>query len=170
MNGILKYGQVEEQRVFPNKQNRMKNMRSKSMSNPYDNTYTGLMNNPSFHHSTFSSSFYYHQQNQLPPLLPLPTISSQSAKNTRKNSSREMSNYKPPQTVREEVKKKPTQSTPKFLTTSSFRSTAMAGNGFGFEMMDSASWVFNLSPPPSSLPVPKFCVRRSKLSCNAENN
>lgn len=59
------------------------------------------------------------------------------------------------------------QTAKKFLTTPVVcTSTAIAGN----EKVDFASWVFNLSPPPSSLPVPKFCMRRSKLSCNAETN
>ncbi|TKY57619.1 hypothetical protein E2542_SST14669 [Spatholobus suberectus] len=179
MEGVLKPRQAEEERVGPNKQNRRKkNTRSKFISNPCDNvvaTYAGLMNPPSYPFSLPSSFFYHHQQNQQPPLLPLPSTVSPSVKSRKNRSSREMSNYKSKQTMREEVKKKPTQSTTEFLTTttpvvctSSFRSMAMAGNGFGTEMMDSASWVFNLSPPPSSLPLPRFCVRRSKLGCNAE--
>lgn len=76
-----------------------------------------------------------------------------------------------------EVKKRATQSLSKFFTPkhipvviacSSSRSTT--GNGFDNENdigMFSNS-VFNTvsSPPPSSLPLPKFCMR-SKLNCNA---
>ncbi|KAK7376712.1 hypothetical protein VNO80_02126 [Phaseolus coccineus] len=180
MNGVLKPHQ-DEQRVFAanNKQNRMKiqkkNSRSKFMSNPCENVgnYAGFMNLPPSYAFQLSSSFYYHHQKQQPPLLPLPTVSA-SVVNSGKNRSREISNGKSKQTMREELKKKPTMGlhTTPLAYTSSFRSTAMAGKGFGYgtENVDFSSWVFNLSPPPSSLPVPKFCVRRSKLSCNAETH
>lgn len=169
MDGILKAGQVGEQRVVANRQNRMKiqkkNMRSKSMSNPCDKNYAGgVMNPPCYDPFVSSSSFYYHQQNQLPPLLPLPTVSSSPSAKSRKSRSIDMSNNNKTKQNMGGMFHTPV------VCTSSFRSTAMAGNGFGSEMMDSGSWVFNLSPPPSSLPVPKFCVRRSKLNCNAETN
>jgi len=158
----------DEQRVFAaNKQNRMKiqkkNNRSKFMSNPCDNvgTYAGFVNLPPSYPFELSSSFFYHNQKQQPPLLPLPSVSA-SVVNSGKNRSKEISSRKPKQTMREELKKKPT--TP-VAYTSSFRSMA-----YGNQNVDFSSWVFNLSPPPSSLPVPKFCVRRSKLSCNAETS
>ncbi|RDX99799.1 hypothetical protein CR513_17088, partial [Mucuna pruriens] len=146
----------KEQSVDPHRQNRMKmekkKMRSKMMSNV--DSYAGFMN-PSY---ALSSSFLYQQQ---PPLLPLPTASPVSLKNNRKNKSK-----------REQVKKKPTQTqtTREFVTTITTITPPLAGNGFATQMMDSASWVFNLSPPPSSLPLPKFCVRRSNLTCNAQTN
>ncbi|CAJ1972554.1 unnamed protein product [Sphenostylis stenocarpa] len=174
MNGVLKPHHQDEQRVIaPNKQNRMKiqkkNTRSKFMSNPCDNVgnYAGLMNLPPSYPFALSSSFYYHHQNQQPPLLPLPSVSPSVVRNSGKHRSKEISNRKSKQTMREEV----LHTTP-VVYTSSFRSPAMTGKGFGFgtENVDFSSWVFNLSPPPSSLPVPKFCMRRSKLSCNAETN
>ncbi|ESW32651.1 hypothetical protein PHAVU_001G005800 [Phaseolus vulgaris] len=179
MNGVLKPHQ-DEQRVFAanNKQNRMKiqkkNSRSKFMSNPCEinvGTYAGLMNLPPSYPFELSSSFYCYHQKQQPPLLPLPTVSA-SAVNRGKNRGKEISNRKPKQSMREELTKKPTMGlrTTPVAYTSSFRSTAGKGFGYGTENVDFSSWVFNLSPPPSSLPVPKFCVRRSKLSCNAETH
>ncbi|WVY89010.1 hypothetical protein V8G54_037949 (chloroplast) [Vigna mungo] len=179
MNGVLKPHRDEQKVIAPNNQNRMKIqknnlIRNKFMSNPcYDvGTYAGLMNLPPYPFD-LSSSFYYHHPKQQPPLLPLPTVSA-SVVNSGKNRSKEISNRKPKQPMREELKKKPTMElrTTSMAYTPSFRSTAMAGKGFGYgtENVDFSSWVFDLSPPPSSLPVPKFCVRRSKLSCNAETN
>ncbi|QCD98790.1 uncharacterized protein LOC114194204 [Vigna unguiculata] len=181
MNGVLKAHQDEHRVIAPTNQNRMKIQKKKFMSNPcynvgtYEGTYVGLMNLPPSYPFELSSSFYYHhhQKQQQPPLLPLPAVSP-SVVNNGRNRSKEFSNRKPKQTTREELKKKPTMAfrTTPVGYTSSFRSTAMAGKGFGYgaENVDFSSWVFNLSPPPSSLPVPKFCVRRSKLSCNAETN
>ncbi|XP_022139188.1 uncharacterized protein LOC111010153 [Momordica charantia] len=36
------------------------------------------------------------------------------------------------------------------------------------EELDLSGCLFALSPPPSSLPLPKFCLRPAKLNCNVE--
>lgn len=139
----------------PKKQNRIKipnkNTRSKFISNPPEkfNTYTGLLTTPHPHALSSSSSSY--QQNQQPPLLPLPTtvspihnqpLLSPSLIKSRKNRRR------------------------RDMSLTSKKATKHAPSIENIDMFSDDS-VFNLSPPPSSLPLPKFSVR-SKLSCNAE--
>ncbi|KAG4966618.1 hypothetical protein JHK84_041192 [Glycine max] len=151
MDGVLKPYQAGEQRGSSYKQNKMKNSRNNVA------TYASGLMNP----LALRSSFYYHQQNQLPPLLPLPSVSlsPSTTVKSRKNRTRKSKQMQ----EEEAYKKKPTAGllTSPGVCTSSFRSTAIGGNGFGFgtENVDFASWVFDLSPPPSSLPVPKFYLK-----------
>ncbi|KAJ7966888.1 splicing factor, proline- and glutamine-rich-like [Quillaja saponaria] len=112
---------------------------------------------------------------------------------TRKNRAKDhsLTPKKPKPTKREEVKrdlKSATESISKFLIVASnnrfgpdpndlpkdfsvVSSTASIGKGFekvSGENLDTFSGsVFTLSPPPSSLPLPKFSLR-PKLGCNAE--
>ncbi|KAK7283737.1 hypothetical protein RIF29_13479 [Crotalaria pallida] len=139
----------------PNKQNRTKiprknTTRSKFISNPSENfyTYVGLLNPP---------PPPPHSQNKQPPLLPLPTDSPiihrhhqplmmWQSLNGRKNKSGDTSS----------------------LTTPKKSSKHNPSSEKNMDMFSDDS-VFNLSPPPSSLPLPKFSLR-SKLiiNCNGE--
>ncbi|KAK7280760.1 hypothetical protein RJT34_25827 [Clitoria ternatea] len=137
MDAVLK----AENTVAPN------NRKKKFIANPSGTSNAGLLK--SIHHS--QSSFLY-QQNQQPPLLPLPTVNSPlirpqtSTRRSRRN--RNKNNMSQSKEVTPVVSFRP------------------VNYGFRFESenMDSMGWVFNLSPPPSSLPLPKFCLGRSKLN------
>ncbi|XP_027354592.1 uncharacterized protein LOC113864733 [Abrus precatorius] len=177
------------------KKNVQGNFISNNPSENFD-TYAGLLNPPSraasFSHPYPLSASVFNQQ---PPLLPLPHVSPiqhhqhqpllrqglslppPSRKNRTKDMSLTPKKSKP--TKREEVKKRSgTQSIlivasdnrwgpdPKDLPRHLLTSKVVPGKGNNVEEMVSG-WVFNLSPPPSSLPLPKFSIR-SKLSCNAE--
>ncbi|OIW06301.1 hypothetical protein TanjilG_17675 [Lupinus angustifolius] len=145
-----------------NNQNRIKfpkkNTRSKFISsNPYENfnTYEGLLNSPPQYPnntlSSSSSSSYQHKKQ--PPLLPLPNVSPiiqhqlmmfQSVKGRRNRSRHDLS----------------------LISLKSTKHTS--SNGKNMDLF-SEDLVFNLSPPPSSLPLPNFSVK-SKFSCNKETS
>ncbi|CAL0326987.1 unnamed protein product [Lupinus luteus] len=153
-------------------------------SKPSENfeTYAGLLNPPPRAMSLSASVFnnqYRQQQQQQPPLLPLPNVSakiqqpqlsrsiSSSQGHFRKNRTRErdisLTPKKSTPTKREEGKKKisATQSSmSEFLIVTS-------DNRWGPDPKDLPKNLTVLSPPPSSLPLPRFFLR-SKLSCNAE--
>ncbi|OIW14814.1 hypothetical protein TanjilG_05435 [Lupinus angustifolius] len=150
-------------------------------SKPSENfeTYAGLLNPPPRAMSLSSSVFnnQYRQQQQQPPLLPLPNVSAKiqqpqlsrsisiSQGHFRRNRTKDISltPKKSTPTKREEGKKKisATQSSiSEFLIVTS-------ENRLGPDPKDLPKNLTVLSPPPSSLPLPKFFLR-SKLSCNAE--
>ncbi|CAL0333197.1 unnamed protein product [Lupinus luteus] len=142
-----------------NKQNRIKipkkNTRSKFSSNSHENfnTYAGLLNSPPHYPNntlSFSSSYQHKKQ---PPLLPLPNVSPiiqhqfmmcQSVKGRKNRSRHDMS----------------------LITKKSTKHTS--SNEKNMDLF-SEDLVFNLSPPPSSLPLPNFSVK-SKFSCNKETS
>ncbi|KAE9586708.1 hypothetical protein Lal_00004972 [Lupinus albus] len=148
-------------------------------SNPSENseTYAGLLNHPP-RAMSLSYSVFNNQYRQQPPLLPLPNVSqkiqqphqlsrsiSSSQGQFRKNRTRDISltPKKSTPTKREEGRKKisATQSSiSEFLIVTS-------DNRWGPDPKDLPKNLTVLSPPPSSLPLPKFFLR-SKLSCNAE--
>ncbi|XP_004500930.1 uncharacterized protein [Cicer arietinum] len=167
-----------------------KNKRGNFISNTSENfeTYAGILNLP----LPTSNSQQHGKYSKQPPLLPLPHVSkilhhkpliprslntTQSGNFSRKNrTTRDMSltPKKSKPTKREEAKKRSgTQLTSEFLMDNPwgpdpkhlpvvFMPRVLSGN---FDVLSET--VFNLSPPPSSLPLPKFSLR-SKLSCNAE--
>ncbi|CAJ1973200.1 unnamed protein product [Sphenostylis stenocarpa] len=138
-------------------------------------TFAGLLNPPFSRAMSFSyyphplsaSSLLNHQHlQQQPPLLPLPRAS----RNIR---TRDMSltPKKSKATKREETKKR---SGTQFLIMASENPRGpdpkdlprlVLGMGNVNDLV--SGYVFNLAPPPSSLPLPKFSLR-SKLGCNAE--
>lgn len=133
------------------------------ISNPSQNfdTYAGLLNLP--------------QQKQ-PPLLPLPHVSAILHHNkpllprNLNTQSLSLTPKKSKPKKREETKKSPgTQSTTDFLMDNPWGpdpKNLPVVIGIGNMDVFSES-VFNLAPPPSSLPLPKFSMR-SKFSCNTE--
>jgi len=139
-------------------------------------TYAGLLNPPpsravsfSYSHPLSASSLFNHHRHALqqqPPLLPLPHAS-------RGNRSRHASltPKKSKATKREESKKR---SGTQFLIVASQNPWGpdpkdlprlVLGMGNVNDVVSAS--VFNLAPPPSSLPLPNFSLR-SKLRCNAE--
>ncbi|KAK7283423.1 hypothetical protein RIF29_12928 [Crotalaria pallida] len=168
------------------------NYHSTTPSENFD-TYAGLLN-PSPRALSLSSAsvfnnYNYIQQNQQqqPPLLPLPpNVSSiihhqqqqhqphQLSRSmsciqnmAKKNRTRDMSLLTPKKskpTKREEAKKRISSATQSSI--SDFLIVA-SDNPWGPDPKHLPKNLTVLSPPPSSLPLPKFCLR-SKLSCNAE--
>ncbi|XP_020236050.1 uncharacterized protein LOC109815677 [Cajanus cajan] len=143
----------------PNKNRRMKKNGGGNTNRCENlNTYAGLLNPPSramsFSYShplspySYSSSLLVQQQ---PPLLPLPHVSRNPSTNN-KTRSRHLSLKATKKSINRDSKELPT-----LLV------------GLGNMEDDHVVWgsVFNLAPPPSSLPLPKFTLR-SKLACNAE--
>ncbi|KAF1885380.1 hypothetical protein Lal_00029269 [Lupinus albus] len=134
-----------------------KNTRTKFSSNPYENfnTHASLLN-PLPHYpnntlsSSSSSSYSSYQHKKQPPILPLPNVSPiiqhqrmmcQSLKSRKNRSRHDMSL----------ISKKPTKHNEKNMD------------------LFSEDLVFNMSPPPSSLPLPKFSVK-SKFSSNKDTS
>ncbi|KAK7310975.1 hypothetical protein RJT34_08800 [Clitoria ternatea] len=138
-----------------------KNVRGNFISNHsenFDNTYAGLLNPPSR-----AMSLPYSNQ---PPLLPLPTqqqplLSSQSMPFPKNRTT--MSLKKRAQSV---LIVAPNNTRwgpdPKHLP-----KHVPVGLTSKVVVQEKEDMVFNLAPPPSSLPLPKFSLR-PKLSCNAE--
>ena len=159
---------AQKQSFAPNRNIRMKtpkkNGRGNFISNkPSENfnTYAGLLNPPPpppsramsfpYSHPLSASSLIYMQQQ--PPLLPLPHVV-----NKKKNRSREEAKKRPgTQSILSDNRWGPD---PKDLP------KVVLGMGNNHHDVVSGA-VFNLAPPPSSLPLPKFSLR-SKLGCNAE--
>ncbi|KAK7352233.1 hypothetical protein VNO80_17652 [Phaseolus coccineus] len=167
----------------PNNNTRMKtpkkngggNFNSYNRSENFD-TYAGLLNPPpsraisfSYSHPLSTSSLFNHHRHapQQPPLLPLP-----HASRSIRNRHTSLTPKKPKATKREEAKKR---SGTQFLIVASQNPWGpdpkdlprlVLGMGNVNDDVGSAS-VFNLAPPPSSLPLPNFSLR-SKLRCNAE--
>lgn len=120
-------------------------------------TCAGALNPPPSRAMSFSYSHYVQ-----PPLLPLPHASSRSLLTAKKS--------KP--TKREEAKKR--SGTQSILITrrgpepKDLPKVIRNNNIVIHDDEDVVSgFIFNLAPPPSSLPLPKFSMR-SKLRCNAE--
>lgn len=176
-----------EPSLGPNKQIRIKTPKKNGRGtfNIYNRSqnfdkYAGLLNHPSRAMSLFNNQYY--RQNQQPPLLPLPNVSAinhqqhpQLSRSLKKTKDMSLNPKKSKPTKREEAKKRSaTQSISEFLIVAS-------DNRWGPDPKDLPKHllpvvltskvfegsVFNLSPPPSSLPLPKFFLR-SKHSCNAE--
>ncbi|KAJ1421611.1 hypothetical protein SESBI_13561 [Sesbania bispinosa] len=176
---------MEQSIAPPNKQIRIKT--------PKKINGRGLLNPP----PSRAMSLSIHGQNQQPPLLPLPHASaihhhqsllsrSHSSQGLSRKRDMSLTPKKSKPTKREEAKKRSgTQSISEFLVSASDNrlgpdpkdlpkhlpvgltsKVVLPGSGGNMEDMFSGS-VFNLAPPPSSLPLPKFSLR-SKLSCNAE--
>ncbi|KAL5073857.1 hypothetical protein RYX36_012841 [Vicia faba] len=133
-----------------------KNKRGSTNSSFISNTYAGLLNLP---------------QQQQPPLLPLPHVSTilhhkpllPRRLNTQalSPSPKKSKPKKRSGTVPEILMVNPWGPDPKDLP-----KNLPVVIGIGNMDVFSES-VFNLAPPPSSLPLPKFSMR-SKLSCNTE--
>ncbi|XP_058780787.1 uncharacterized protein LOC131654881 [Vicia villosa] len=159
---------MEQSIATTNKQMKIKtpkkNKRGGGNSNFISNTYAGLLNLPQ-------------QQQQQPPLLPLPHVSTilhhkpllprslntqtlspspKKSKSKKKEQSKKRSG-----TVPEILMVNPWGPDPKDLP-----KNLPVVIGVGNMDVFSES-VFNLAPPPSSLPLPKFFMR-SKLGCNTE--
>ncbi|KAK7351761.1 hypothetical protein VNO77_11440 [Canavalia gladiata] len=156
--------------------------------------YAGFLNPPSRAMSLSSTYSYYlpsstfnHQQQ--PPLLPLPHVSPIQPLLSRSRSSQGLLIPPPNRKIRTKdmyltpKKSKPTkrEEVNKRLGTQSIVLVA-SDNRWGPDPKDlpkhlpvvltskvkgNLDEVFNLSPPPSSLPLPKFSLR-SKLGCNTE--
>ncbi|KAG5018210.1 hypothetical protein JHK87_014065 [Glycine soja] len=161
---------AQKQSFAPNRNIRMKtpkkNGRGNFISNkPSENfnTYAGLLNPPppppppsramsfSYSHPLSASSLIYMQQQ--PPLLPLPHVV-----NKKKNRSREEAKKRPgTQSILSDNRWGPD---PKDLP------KVVLGMGNIDDVVVSGA-VFNLAPPPSSLPLPNFSLR-SKHGCKAE--
>jgi len=168
----------------PNKNIRMQtpkktgggNFNSYKRSENFD-TYAGLLNPPpsravsfSYSHPLSASSLFNHhrqaQQQPQPPLLPLPRAS----RSVRSRDS-SLTPKKSKATKREEAKKR---SATQFLIAASQnpwgpdpKDLPRQVLGMGNDNDVVSASVFNLAPPPSSLPLPNFSLR-SKLGCNAE--
>ncbi|TKY75260.1 hypothetical protein E2542_SST04027 [Spatholobus suberectus] len=187
MDAVLTPRATEQKQSFAqNKQTRMKNPKQNGRGNfvsdnPCENfdTYAGLLNPPppsramSFSYS-HPLSAYVQQQ---PPLLPLPHVSQNRSSKGHvncKNRTRDMSLLTPKKskpTKREEAKKR--SGTQSILVVASDNRwgpdpkdlpKVVLGMGNIDDVVSGS--VFNLAPPPSSLPLPKFSLR-SKLGCNA---
>lgn len=175
-----------EQSVGPNKQIRIKTPKKNgrgtfNISNRSENfdKYAGLLN-PPLPRAISEFNNQYYRQSQQPPLLPLPNVSAtnhqhhhpQLSRSLKKTRDMSLTPKKSRPTKREEAAKKRSATLPDFLIVAS-------DNRWGPDPKDLpkhllpvvlTSKVFSgsvLSPPPSSLPLPKFFLR-SKLSCNAE--
>ncbi|RDY07266.1 hypothetical protein CR513_08646, partial [Mucuna pruriens] len=178
--------QNKKQSFAPNKEMRTKTPKKKGRGNLVSNrsenfdTYAGLLNPPpsramsfSYSHplSASSSVFNHHyvQVQQQPPLLPLPHVS-------RSLGTRDINTCLTPKkskpTKREEANKRSGAESilivasdnrwgpePKDLP------KVVLGLGNSHDVVSGV--VFDLAPPPSSLPLPRFSLR-SKLGCNAE--
>ncbi|QCE16700.1 uncharacterized protein LOC114196004 [Vigna unguiculata] len=163
----------------PKKKNGGGNFSSYKRSENFD-AYAGLLNPPpsramSFSYSqplSASSLFNHHrhaqplQQQQQPPLLPLP-----HASGGIRSRDKSLTPKKSKPTKREEAKKR---SGTQFLIVASQNPWGpdpkdlprlLPGMGNVNDVVSAA--VFNLAPPPSSLPLPNFSLR-SKLGCKAE--
>ncbi|XP_015933958.1 uncharacterized protein LOC107460145 [Arachis duranensis] len=147
---------------------------------PLDNTYAyaaaaaGLLNHP----SRANSLVHYQHQQQQPPLLPLPNASSIHNQHQHHqpllSRSQSLMISSPMKSNKASTKKRSSsehdnsshrrgpdpKDLPKHLPLS--KVLMMGGNSNKGNMEDMI-----MSPPPSSLPLPKFSLR-SKLSCNAE--
>lgn len=165
--------------------------------------YGGILYPPSLSLPVFNNH-HYRQNQQQPPLLPLPIpaiqqiqqqplrslslgqgLSLSNAPIPRRNRIRDASltPKKSKQAKREEVKrdlKSASRSISELLNVSSGNRLGPDPNDLPKEIQlpvvitadasrnfDAFS-VFNLSPPPSSLPLPKFSLMRPKFACNAE--
>ncbi|CAK8569100.1 unnamed protein product [Lathyrus sativus] len=168
MDTVLICPNAKEQSIATtNKQMKIKTSKKNkraSNSNFTSNTYAGLLNLPP------------HQQ---PPLLPLPHVSSILHHNPLLPRSLNTQTLSP--TPKKSKPKKKEQSKKRSGTRSA--PEALMVNPWGPDPKDLPKnlpvvigignidvfpeSVFNLAPPPSSLPLPKFSMR-SKLSCNTE--
>lgn len=176
---------------------RRNNRLSKSSENlsPSKNVQGGLLLAPPPLSSSFKSSallLYHHHQQQKPPLLPLPapktytSLPSRTRPINKKNNTRDQSlTPKKTKPSSGSPKKEETRSTaksdgmvmaastnrlgpdPKDLPKEAISRILTSGNIVIEDTDKFSGSVFTLSPPPSSLPLPKFSLR-PKLSCNAE--
>ncbi|KAG5033798.1 hypothetical protein JHK87_008708 [Glycine soja] len=189
---LTPHATAQKQPFAPNKNIRMKTPKKNGRGNficannrseNFD-TYAGLLNPPSramsfsYSHPLSASSLFTHHCAQQPPLLPLPHVVSPTygsgqglvvVVNKNKNRSRDMSltPKKSKPTKREEAKKRSvTQSDNRWGPDPKDLPKVVLGMGNNHHDVVSGA-VFNLAPPPSSLPLPKFSLR-SKLGCNAE--
>lgn len=144
--------------------------------NKRGSNYYNYISNPSQNFDTYAGLLNLPQQKQ-PPLLPLPHVSSilhhnkpLLPRNLNTHQSLSLTPKKSKPKKREETKKRSgTQSTTDFLMDNPWGpdpKNLPVVIGIGNMDVFSES-VFNLAPPPSSLPLPKFSLR-SKLSCNTE--
>lgn len=185
MDAVLIPRATEPKQSFaPNKQMRMKTLKKNGRGNfvsnipsqKFDTCAGGLLNPPSramsfsYAHSLSASSSLlnnhhsYVQQQQQPALLPLPDVSMRSI---RSRDDMPLTVKKSKGTKREEAKKRSG-------TTQSILIVGSSDTRWGPDPKDLpvnddvvSGFIFNLAPPPSSLPLPKFSLR-SKLICNAE--
>lgn len=162
---LTPHATAQKQPFAPNKNIRMKTPKKNGRGNficannrseNFD-TYAGLLNPPSramsfsYSHPLSASSLIYMQQQ--PPLLPLPHVV-----NKKKNRSREEAKKRPgTQSILSDNRWGPD---PKDLP------KVVLGMGNIDDVVVSGA-VFNLAPPPSSLPLPNFSLR-SKHGCKAE--
>ncbi|MED6146322.1 hypothetical protein PIB30_033432 [Stylosanthes scabra] len=155
-----------------------KNTSHGSLDNKYVAAAAGLLNPP----SRATSLVHYQHHQQQPPLLPLPNASSihqhqhhkpllsrsqslmisspkKSNKATKKRSSSEHDNNNNNNNNNNQRWGPDPKDLPKHLPLSKVLMMGGTNKGNMEEMI--------MSPPPSSLPLPRFSLR-SKLSCNAE--
>ncbi|MCH87878.1 hypothetical protein A2U01_0008759 [Trifolium medium] len=172
MDTVLSPNTKEQSFATTNKQIRIKtSKKNKRGSNNF------ISSNTSQKFATYAGLLNLPQQQQQPPLLPLPHVSAtlhhkpllSRSLNTQSLS---LTPKKTKPKKREETKKKSgTISVSDFLMDNPWgpdpkdlpkNLPVVIGNMDVF-----SESVFNLAPPPSSLPLPKFFLR-SKLSCNTE--
>ncbi|CAJ2642930.1 hypothetical protein L195_g016745 [Trifolium pratense] len=172
MDTVLSPNTKEQSFATTNKQIRIKtSKKNKRGSNNF------ISSNTSQNFATYAGLLNLPQQQQQPPLLPLPHVSAtlhhkpllSRSLNTQSLS---LTPKKTKPKKREETKKKSgTISVSDFLMDNPWgpdpkdlpkNLPVVIGNMDVF-----SESVFNLAPPPSSLPLPKFFLR-SKLSCNTE--
>ncbi|GAU24974.1 hypothetical protein TSUD_312090 [Trifolium subterraneum] len=173
MDTVLSPNTKEQSFATTNKQIRIKtSKKNKRGSNNFISS-----NNTSQNFATYAGLLNLPQQQQQPPLLPLPHVSAtlhhkpllSRSLNTQSLS---LTPKKTKPKKREETKiKSGTISVSDFLMDNPWgpdpkdlpkNLPVVIGNMDVF-----SESVFNLAPPPSSLPLPKFFLR-SKLSCNTE--